>query len=63
MLRIRWVAQMSNEVLRKVEIKSHILRIRKRWLKFVRHILRKESLENLRLTGHINGKGAERNRE
>lgn len=31
-------------------------RIRKKQLKFLGHIIRKEGLENLTLTGHIEGK-------
>lgn len=33
-----------------------MLKIRKRWLKFPRHRMRKQDSEKLSLTGHIEGK-------
>lgn len=36
--------------------RTHILKITKRQLKFIRYIMRKASLENLTLTGHIEGR-------
>lgn len=41
---------------RKWNQKEHILTIRKRQLKFLEHITRKESFENLTLLGHTEGK-------
>ncbi len=49
---------MSNDkVLEKMETKRKlILNIKKRQVKFLGHIMRKEGLENLILTGQIEGK-------
>lgn len=56
MLRELWAEQVSNdEVLEKLETKGTlILNIKKRHLKFLGHIIRKEDVENLILTGQRN---------
>ena len=57
MLRISWTQHVSNyEVLRRMQTRRRLmLDIRKRQLKFLGHIMRKEGLENLILTGLIEG--------
>ncbi|MGX9987587.1 reverse transcriptase domain-containing protein [Soonwooa purpurea] len=57
MLRISWTQHVSNyEVLRRMQTKRRLmLDIRKRQLKFLGHVMRKEGLENLILTGRIEG--------
>ena len=58
MLKISWVEHQSNEeVLRKAKAERSLIRtIRERQMKFMGHIMRKEMLENLTLTGRIEGK-------
>ena len=58
MLRIPWTAHVTNEeVLRKIGTERKLLpTVRKRQLEFLGHVMRKESLENLTLTGRIEGK-------
>ena len=57
MLRISWTQHVSNyEGLRRMQTRRKLkLDIRKRQLKFLGHIMRKEGLENLILTGRIEG--------
>ena len=58
MMRISWTERMTNkEVLERAGIKRFLLKaIRKRQLEFLGHVMRKEGLENLSVTGKINGK-------
>ena len=58
MLKIKWTDRVSNEnVLRRANVNHKVLsNIRIRQLKFLGHLLRKEGLENLSLTGKIEGK-------
>ena len=58
MLKIPWTDHVTNEeVLKKIGTKRKLLTsVRKRLLEFLGHVMRKESLENLTLTGHIEGK-------
>ena len=58
MMRISWTERITNvEVLERAGTKRYLLRIiRKRQLEFLRHVMRKEELENLSVTGKINGK-------
>jgi len=58
MMRISWIKKVSNEkVLQMVKKERSLLRtIRKRQLKFVGHVIRKEGLEKLILEGKIEGK-------
>lgn len=47
----------NEEVIRKIPTKRIlVLKIRKRQLKFLGHLTRREGLENFTLTGHIEGK-------
>lgn len=47
----------NDDVLEKIETKTtHLRRIRKQQLTFLVHIMRKEDLENVKLTGYIKGK-------
>ena len=57
-MRISWVKQLSNEkVLQMVKMERSMLKtIRKRQLKFVGHVVRKNGLEKLVLEGKIEGK-------
>jgi ribosomal 50S subunit-associated protein YjgA (DUF615 family) len=57
-LRISWTEKITNkEVLEKAGTKrSLISTIRKRQLEFLGHVMRKEGLENLSVTGKICGK-------
>ena len=57
-MRISFFQHMSNEeVLRKAEAdRSLIKNIRKRQLEFLSHILRKDGMENLCITGFVEGK-------
>src|ERR1041385_1911783 len=58
MLRIAWTEHASNvNVLRKAKAKRElVINIRKRQLKFLGHIMRKEDLEEIIVTGKIDGK-------
>jgi len=58
MLKISWVEHQSNEeVLRKAKTERSLIKtIRERQMKFMGHIMRKEGLENLTLTGRIEGR-------
>ena len=58
MLKIPWTGHVTNEeVLKKIGTKRKLLpTIRKRQLEFLGHVMRKESVENLTLTGRIEGK-------
>ena len=60
MLRISWTDHMSNEkVLAKAGTrKKFVETIRKRQLQFLGHVLRKEELEDMAITGKIEGKRA-----
>ena len=57
-LRISWTDRVTNEeVLRRAGVKRTLLKvIRKRQLEFLGHVMRKEQLENLSITGKFNGK-------
>ena len=56
-MRILWTDHLTNEVLRKAKTERSLIKtIRKRQLQFLGHIMRKEGLENLMLTGYIDGK-------
>lgn len=54
MLRLSWTEQNNKEVLKKLRT-TRKLTIRKRPLKFLGPIIRKESLENLTITEHTEG--------
>ncbi|GFO05088.1 endonuclease-reverse transcriptase [Plakobranchus ocellatus] len=58
MLRVPWTARKTNEeVLKETEsTRSLMSRIRRRQAKFVGHIMRREGLENLVITGRMEGK-------
>ena len=58
MLKIPWTGHVTNEeVLKKIGTKRKLLpTIRKRQLEFLGHVMRKESVENLTLTGLTEGK-------
>ena len=58
MMRISFSQHMSNEeVLRKVEADRNLIKnIRKRQLEFLGHTLRKDGMENLCITGFVEGK-------
>ena len=58
MLKIPWTARRTNEeVLEMVGEKRHLLmEVRKRQLKFFGHIMRREGLENIIITGMVEGK-------
>ena len=58
MMRISFFQHMSNEeVLRQVEADGSLIKsIRKRQLEFLGHILRKDGMENLCITGFVEGK-------
>jgi len=58
MMRISWTDKMSNqEVLERAGTKRFLLKnIRKRQLEFLGHVMRKEELEHLSMTGKIDGK-------
>ena len=60
MLRISWTEHMSNEeVLAKAGTRRKlVVTIRKRQLQFLGHVLRKEELEDVAITGKIEGKRA-----
>ena len=60
MLRISWTDHMSNEeVLAKAGTRRKlVVTIRKRQLQFLGHVLRKEELEDVAITGKIEGKRA-----
>ena len=57
-LRVPWTEHVSNnEVLKKIETKRKLIfNTEKSQLKFLGYIIRKESLENLILTGQIDDK-------
>ena len=57
-MRISWTDHLTNEeVLRKAKTERSLIKtIRKRQLRFLSHIMRKEGLENLILAGYIDGK-------
>ena len=57
-MRISWTDHLTNEeVLRKAKTERSLIKtIRKRQLQFLGHIMRKERLENLMLTGYTDGK-------
>lgn len=58
MMRISWIERLTNqEVLERAGAKRFLLTgIRKRQLEFLGHIMRKEALEHLSVTGKINGR-------
>lgn len=58
MLRIPSMELMSNDIiLEKMEIRRTLIcSIRRRQLKFLGYIMKKEGLKNLTVTGHIEGK-------
>ena len=58
MLRTSWIDKASNEeVLRKAGVKRSLMKvIRKRQMQFLGHAMRSEGMENLMLTGKIEGK-------
>ena len=58
MLRISWTDRVTNEeVLRRVNQQRTLLRvIRKRQMEFLGHVLRREKIEHLCLTGMIEGR-------
>ena len=58
MLKISWTDRVSNEeVLRRVDMPRTMLKdIRRRQMNFVGHVLRKEKLEHLCLTGKVEGR-------
>ena len=60
MLRISWTNRITNEeVLRRIGMQRTLVKeIRKRQLNFLEHILRKEKIEHLCLTGKIEGRRA-----
>ena len=60
MLKIPWTARVTNEeVLRRVNQKRSLLRtIRKRQIEFLGHVIRREKIEHLCLTGMIEGRRA-----
>ena len=57
MLKISWVDRISNEeVLRRVNMPRTMLKvIRKRQMNFLGHVIRKEKIEHLCLTGKVEG--------
>ena len=57
-LKVSWTERVSNdEVLRRAGVERSLLKsIRKRQLEFLGHIMRKEGLENLSITGKIDGR-------
>ena len=57
MLRLSWTKKVTNEeVLKRIrEGRTLMKRIRKRQLEFLGHVMRKEKLENLTVTGKIEG--------
>ena len=58
MMKISWVNHVTNEeVLRRAGTERKIMKaIRKRQIEFLGHVMRKEGLEELMLTGRVNGK-------
>ena len=60
-MRIPWIDKVRNEeVLQRAGTGMKlILEIRTKQMRFLGHLMRKNSLENLVLTGKIEGKGAE----
>ena len=58
MLRISWIEKKSNEeVLREAGVQRTLMKtIRQRQLAFLGHIMRRHGLENLEVTGRIEGK-------
>ena len=60
MLKIPWTARVTNEeVLRRVNQERSLLRtIRKRQIEFLGHVIRREKIEHLCLTGMIEGRRA-----
>ena len=60
MLRIRWTDRITNEeVLRRIGMQRTLVKdIRRRQMNFLGHILRKEKIEHLCLTGKIEGRRA-----
>ena len=58
MMKISWVDHVTNEeVLRRAGTERKIMKtIRKRQIEFLGHVMRKEGLEELMLTGRVNGK-------
>ena len=58
MMKISWVDHITNEeVLRRAGTERKIMKtIRKRQIEFLGHVMRKEGLEELMLTGRVNGK-------
>ena len=57
MLRISWMDRVKNEeVLSRAKVRRNLLsKIRQKQLQFLGHIMRKDGLENLMLTGRIEG--------
>ena len=60
MLRISWTDRMSNsDVLSKADTERTLVKgIRRQQLQFLGHVLRKQELEDIALTGKIEGKRA-----
>ena len=60
MLKVPWTARMRNdEVLDRVDAGREIMRtIRRRQLRFLGHVLRRDGLENVSMTGKIDGRRA-----
>ena len=58
MIRIPWTDRVSNEeVLKRAKVKRQLMKvIRKRQMQFLGHIMRCEGMENLVLTGKIEGR-------
>lgn len=54
--KIPWTEYISNEEVLRENEGTIILKIRKRELKFMRHLMSKEGLENLTVTRYIDGK-------
>ena len=61
MMKILWTDTVSNEdVLSRAQVKRKLMKdIRVRQLKFLGHIIRKDSVENLAMTEKIGGRGVE----
>lgn len=62
MLKIPWTARVTNdEVLERMAMGRELMKsIRKRQMKFLGHIMRQNTLENLSLTGNLEGRRTKR---
>ena len=61
MMKIPWTDKVCNEdVLSRAQVKRKLMKdIRIRQLNFLCHIIRKDGLENLTMTGRVEGRGVE----